>query len=98
MASDVASQGGGAGPGRDRHRRARSAVRAGWRGGPSAGNVSGHLGEAQRNIARGRWNRGPRPKKRGSSEDHLAISWADFCFIRGPAGAVMGIIRWGGAF
>ena len=37
MASDVASQGGGAGPGRDRHRRARSAVRAGWRGGPSPG-------------------------------------------------------------
>jgi hypothetical protein len=37
MASDVASQGGGAGPGRagDRLRRARSAVRAGWRGGPA---------------------------------------------------------------
>jgi hypothetical protein len=47
MASDVASQGGGAGPGRDRHQRARSAVRAGWRGGPSPGTVSGHQGDPQ---------------------------------------------------
>jgi hypothetical protein len=71
MASDVASQGGGAGPGLDRHRRARSAVRAGWRGGPSPGTASGHLGEARRNVAKGRGNRGPRPEKRGSSEDIL---------------------------
>jgi hypothetical protein len=97
IASDVASQGGGAGPGRDRHRRARSAVRARWRGGPSPETVSGHQGEAWRNVARGRGGRGPRPEKRGSSEDLLAISRADFCLIRGPAGAVTGIIRWGGA-
>jgi hypothetical protein len=25
-----------------------------------------------------------------SSEDHLEVSWADFRFIRGPAGAVTG--------
>jgi hypothetical protein len=59
--------------------------------------VSGHLGEARRNVARGRGNRGPRPEKRGSSEDHLGISCADFGLIRGPEGAVMGIIRWRGA-
>jgi hypothetical protein len=53
MASDVASQGGGAGPGRDRHRRARSAVRAGWRGGPSPGTASGHRGEARKPRAAG---------------------------------------------
>jgi hypothetical protein len=43
-----------------------------------------------------RGSRGPRPEKRASSEDHLEVSWADFCFIRGPAGAVTGIIRRGG--
>jgi hypothetical protein len=59
--------------------------------------VVGHLGEARRNVARGRGNRGPRPEKTGSSEDLLEVSWADFCFTRGPAGAVMGIIRCGGA-
>jgi hypothetical protein len=45
----------------------------------------------------GRGSRSPRPEKRGSSQDHLEVSWADFCFIHGPAGAVTGIIRWGGA-
>jgi hypothetical protein len=65
--------------------------------GPSPWTVSGHLGEARRNVARGRSNSGPKPEKKGSSEDHLGISSADFCFIRGPAGAVMGIIRWAGA-
>jgi hypothetical protein len=61
--------------------------------------VSGHPFEAWRNVARGRGGRGPRPEKIGSSEarDLLAISLADFCLIRGPAGAVMGIIGWGGA-
>jgi hypothetical protein len=57
--------------------------------------VSGHLGEPRRIVARGRGNRGLRPEKRGSSKDHLEISWEDFCFIRGPADS--GIIRWGGA-
>jgi hypothetical protein len=83
----------GAGPGRDRLRRARSAVRAGWRGGQSPGTVSGHLGEARRNVAKGC----QRPEKRRSSEEHLAISRADFRLICGPAAAVMGIIRSGGA-
>jgi hypothetical protein len=54
--------------------------------GPSPGTVSGHQGEARRNLVWGSGNHGPRPEKRGSSEDHLAISWADLCFIRGPAG------------
>jgi hypothetical protein len=97
MTSDVAFQGGGAGPGRDRHWRARSAVRAGWRGGPSPGTANGHSGEARRNVAKGRGNSGPRLEKRGSSEDLLAISRADFRLICGSAGAVTGIIRWGGA-
>jgi hypothetical protein len=64
MASDVASQGGGAGPGRDRHRRARSAVRAGWRGGPSPGTASGHRGQARKPRAAG--PRRPRLKGKGS--------------------------------
>jgi len=66
-------------------------------GGPSPGTVSGHLGEARRNVAKGRGNRGPRLEKRGSSEDHLAISRADFRLICGSAGAAVGIIRSGGA-
>jgi hypothetical protein len=64
MASDVASQGGGAGPGRDRHRRARSAVRAGWRGGPSPGTASCHWGEARKPRAAGQ--RRPLLKGKGS--------------------------------
>jgi hypothetical protein len=63
MASDVASQGEGAGPGRDRHRRASSAVRAGWRGGPSPGTANGHRGEARKPRATG--PRRPRLKGKG---------------------------------
>jgi hypothetical protein len=63
MASDVASQGGGAVPGRDRHRRAHSAVRARWRGGPSPGTASGHRGEARKPRAAG--PRRPRLKGKG---------------------------------
>jgi hypothetical protein len=71
MASDVASQGGGAGPGRDPYQRARSAVRSGWRGGPSPGTASGHRGEAQKTLAAGP----RRPRLKGKGGAHPRIIW-----------------------
>jgi hypothetical protein len=78
MASDVASQGGGAGPGRDRHRRASSAVRAGWRGGPSPGTASCHRGEARKPRAAGQ----RRPQLKGKG-----------VLIRGSSGNFIGGFR-----
>jgi hypothetical protein len=79
MASDVASQGRGAGPGRDQYRLARSAVRAGWRGGPSPGTASVHRGEALKHRAAGPLR--PRLKGkgmliRGSSGNFIGRFWA----------------------
>jgi hypothetical protein len=93
-ASDVASQGGGAGPGRDRHRRARSAVRAGWRGGraPEPRAVIGARPGSP--GPQGRGGRGSRARK-CSSEDHLGISCADFGLLRSRAIAGKGCIGWG---
>jgi hypothetical protein len=93
-ASDVASQGGGAGPGRDRHRRARSAVRAGWRGvrAPEPRAVIGARPGSP--GPQGRGGRGSRARDR-SSEDHLGISSADFGLIRSRAIVGEGCIGWG---
>ena len=83
MASDVASQGGGAGPGRDRHRRARSAVRAGWRGGPSPGTASGPRGEARKTLAAGP----RRPRLKGKGGAHPRIIWEIHVRISGSSAA-----------
>jgi hypothetical protein len=83
LASDVASQGGGAGPGRDRHRLARSAVRAGWRGGPSPGTASGHRSEARRPRTAGP----RRPRLRGKGIAHPRIIWEFHWRISGSSAA-----------
>jgi hypothetical protein len=83
MDSDVASQGGGAGPGRDRRRRAPSAVRAGWRGGPSPGTASGHRGEARKTLAA--WPR--RPRLKGKKGAHPRIIWEFHRRISGSSAA-----------
>ena len=83
MASDVASQGGGAGPGLDRHRLARSAVRAGWRGGPSPGTASGHRGEARKPRAAGP----RRPLLKGKGGAHPRIIWEFHRRISGSSAA-----------
>jgi hypothetical protein len=59
--------------------------------GPSPGTVSGHLGEAepQDRCRRAAAAAAQGPRRVGSSEDHLDVSWADFCFVRckeGPRG------------
>jgi hypothetical protein len=63
--------------------------------GPSPGIASGHQGEARKTRSAG--PRRPRLKARkgGSSEDHLGISMADFCFICSPKSVGIGIISWG---
>jgi hypothetical protein len=79
MASDVASQGGGAGPGLDRYRRARSAVRAGWRGRPSPGTASGHRGEARKTRAaepRRSLHKAKKGLIQGSSGNFIGGFWA----------------------
>jgi hypothetical protein len=83
MASDVASQGGGAGPGRDRHRRARSAVRARWRGGPSPWTASGHRGEARKPRAAGP----RRPRLKGKGIAYPRIIWIFHWRISGSSAA-----------
>jgi hypothetical protein len=90
---DVASQGGCAGPGRVRYRRARRAVRAGWLGAEPRDRErsSGRGLEDFRRRAAAAAAQDPR--RVGSSEDHLEASWVDFGFIRSPASAGTGIIR-----
>jgi hypothetical protein len=83
MASDVASQGGGAGPGRDRHRRARSAVRAGWRGGPSPGTASGHRGRGQEDPG----SRAAAATAQGQGSAHPRIVWEFHLRILGSSAA-----------
>jgi hypothetical protein len=95
MASDVASQGGGAGPGRDRHRRARSAVRAGWRGGPSPGTASGHLGRGPEAPGRRAAAAAAQGQGIAHPNNHLGISSADFGLIRSRVIVGKGCIGWG---
>jgi hypothetical protein len=64
--------------------------------GPSPGTMSGHLGEARLTWAAGPRQQRLKAEKGYSSEDHLGVSWADLCFIRGQASAGMGSIRRGG--
>jgi hypothetical protein len=59
--------------------------------GPSPGTASGHPSEALRTFVAGPLQ----PLLKAPSEDHLDVSWTDFCFIRGPVGAGTGIIRLG---
>jgi hypothetical protein len=90
---DVASQGGCAGPGRVRYRRARRAVRAGWLGAEPRDRERSS-GRGLEDFRRRAAAAAQDPRRVGSSEDHLEASWADFGFIRSPASAGTGIIRW----
>jgi hypothetical protein len=83
MASDVASQGGGAGQGRDRFRQARSAVRAGWRGGRAPRLQVVIRARSSRPGPQGRFCRGSRQGR----EVHPRILWQFHWRILGSSAA-----------